>query len=72
MAKLSFAIVFVLIGLLALFTAGRALWSGRLPVFFTSQADIERSVQPTRFWTQFIAVVVCGLIVLVGGLLLFA
>ncbi|MBI1408217.1 MAG: hypothetical protein GC145_19065 [Caulobacter sp.] len=70
MAKLAFGVVFVFIGLLAFVAVGRGVWSGRLPVFFTSRPDIVRAEQPTRFWTQVFAVVVCGLIVLVGGLLL--
>ncbi|MBX3481471.1 MAG: hypothetical protein KF842_13835 [Caulobacter sp.] len=70
MAKLTFGVVFTFIGLLALVAVARGLWSGRLPVYFTSRPDIIRAEQPTRFWTQAIAVVVCALIVLVGGLLL--
>jgi hypothetical protein len=71
MGRLPFAIAFTFIGLLAFAAAARALWTGRLPVFFTSRPDIERASEPRRFWIQFIALSACGLMVLAGGLLLF-
>ena len=71
MGRLPFAIAFTFIGLLAFVAAARGVWTGRLPVYFTSRPDIERAEQPTRFWVQFIAVIACGAIVLTGGVMLF-
>lgn len=61
----------VLIGLLCLAVLGRSLRTGTLAVFFTSKPDIVRAEEPLRFWTQFAAVGLVGLIALfVAALLL--
>jgi len=61
----------VAIGLLCFAVLVRSLITGRIAVFFTKLADIERANEPLRFWTQFGGITFFGAVALfIGALLL--
>jgi hypothetical protein len=72
MINLSAGVVLAIIGVLALVALGRSLLSGAIPIFFTSRPDIVRAEEPLRFWTQFVGVLVAGVVALfIASILLF-